>query len=132
MSNPNLAVAGMAVVSWPAARFLFRKLFAAAFARHARGELDAAGLKGAVRAAYLVKAALLEGPALLGLVTLLLVAMLPCDLSLAPRYCLLNLAPWAIFYLEMAATLPTPGRLDFAVRELGLGENARRPEEGGR
>lgn len=115
------AAAGIAAASWMASRFVFQNILVTEIKKHARGELDDAGLKVTLRTAWLVKIALLEGPALLGLVTLVLIVFLPCDLLLAPPYCFLSFAPVVVFYVEMLIHFPTHSRLEFILRDLGYG-----------
>lgn len=115
----SYGVAGLSVMSWMAAKLLFQNLLSTGIRKHARGELNAPGLKTATRTAFLLKVALVEAPALLGLFTLVWVVFLPCDILLAPRYCLLNLVPIAAFYLEMLLNFPTQARLEFVLREMG-------------
>jgi hypothetical protein len=121
----SYGVAGLSVMNWMASKALFQNLLSTAIRKHARGEIDASGLKTATRIAYLVKVALVETPALLGLFTLVWIVFLPCDILLAPRYCLLNLVAVAVFYLEMLLNFPTQARLEFVLREMGYGEEVR-------
>jgi len=102
-----------------ASRIAFQRLFSGAFARHAGGDLSAQDLKRSITSAYIIKAAVQEAPAMIGIVALLLIALLPCDILLAPRFYLLNLVGPALFIIEMAVFLPTWDRLDFSIRSLG-------------
>lgn len=116
---------GLSVATLIGSRLFFQIRFADAFGRFFGGGLQADDLKSTVRSAYIVKAAMMEAPALLGLVALFLIVLSPCDLGSVPRFYYLNFTGITVFMIETLLYLPTMGRLDTAIRSLGLGEGIR-------
>ena len=75
------------------------------------------GFKRKLRTAYLLRAAIMEFPALLGLTAVLIVALGPGDIFAAPTVHLAHFLGALFFLIETARVTPTESRLDHLLRE---------------
>jgi hypothetical protein len=105
----------------PLAALIFSRLYlpgriSKAYARLRDRKIHIEQFKRRVRAAYLVRAAVTEFPALLGLVTVLLVVLHPGDIFAAPPFFQAGYLGAMLFMGETLLVLPTEGRLQAAFR----------------
>ncbi|MDB5104342.1 MAG: hypothetical protein JWP91_2031 [Fibrobacteres bacterium] len=111
------ANAVLPVLALIASRLFLSKRFSRAFTRLRSRELHIEGFKSEVRTAYLVRAAITELPALIGLAAAFLVALGPGDIFAAPRVHLSHFLGALLFVVETLRVAPTEGRINTAFRE---------------
>ena len=99
-----------------ASRMLHTMRIARAHERLRDRAIHIEAFKSQIRSAYLMRAAILEGPALLGLAAVLSVALKPGNIFAAPPVHLALFLGAVLFAAETIRVLPTESRLDAVFR----------------